>query len=253
MTTGLGAVWKVMVAECRQRMLQACVGAIVPRKWMPWRCPGNTAAKLSHTLKTIGAAGERMSRVPLSTESMSRLPQEGGPSFTLRNRLTRLLWVPTWALLASWTPRQLQPWRHLLLRAFGARMGPGADVRGSARVWLPSNLSMGEMAVIGPGVTCYSQGPIGIGAHTLVSQGAHLCAGTHDIDHPHFPLVTRPIRIGAHAWVAAEAFVGPGATLGDGCVLGARGVAFGQLDAWAVYAGNPAQRIRDRRWRGGQA
>jgi len=30
-------------------------------------------------------------------------------------------------------------------------------------------------------------------------------------------------------------------------------VAFGQLDAWAVYAGNPAKRIRDRRWRGGQA
>jgi putative colanic acid biosynthesis acetyltransferase WcaF len=47
--------------------------------------------------------------------------------------------------------------------------------------------------------------------------------------------------------VAAEAFVGPGVTLGDGAVLGARGVAFADLEPWTVYIGNPMREVRKRR------
>ncbi|MBH1986189.1 MAG: putative colanic acid biosynthesis acetyltransferase [Burkholderiales bacterium] len=190
-----------------------------------------------------------MSTAPLPTTSKTPSPQDGGPSFGLRNRLVRLVWGVVWLLLASWTPAPLHPWRRALLRLFGARMGHRADVRGSSRVWLPSHLVMADHALIGPKVTCYNQAPITLGERALVSQGAHLCAGTHDIDRADFPLVAKPIVIGAHAWVAAEAFVGPGAVIGEGCVLGARAVAFGRLDDWGVYAGNPARRVRERRWR----
>ncbi len=171
----------------------------------------------------------------------------GGSSFSRRNRLVRLAWILCWAALASWTPRQLHGWRRFLLRTFGATMGPGSDVRGSARVWLPSNLVMGARAVVGPDVNCYTQAQIRIGDDALVSQGAHLCAGTHDVDDPAFQLVARPILIGAGAWIAAEAFVGPGAVIGDGAVLGARGVAFGRLNANMIYRGNPATPVRARR------
>jgi putative colanic acid biosynthesis acetyltransferase WcaF len=58
--------------------------------------------------------------------------------------------------------------------------------------------------------------------------------------------VASPIVIGANAWVAAEAFVGPGVVVGGGAVLGARGVAFRDIPAWEVYAGNPARLIRMR-------
>lgn len=190
-----------------------------------------------------------MSAAPLSSESKTPSPQDGGPSFSLRNRLVRMVWGVVWLLLAAWTPAPLHPWRRALLRLFGARMGHRADVRGSARVWLPSHLVMADHALIGPGVTCYNQAPITLGERALVSQGAHLCAGTHDIDQAHFPLVARPIHIGAHAWIAAEAFVGPGASVGDGAVVGARAVVFGRLADWTVYAGNPARPIRQRRWR----
>jgi putative colanic acid biosynthesis acetyltransferase WcaF len=192
-----------------------------------------------------------MSTVPLPPKSNTPLPQDGGPSFGLRNRLVRLVWGVVWLLLASWTPRQLQPWRRALLQLFGARMGHKADVRGSSRVWLPSHLVMADHAVIGPNVTCYNQAPITLGERALVSQGAHLCAGTHDIDDAHFQLVAKPIFIGAHAWVAAEAFVGPGAQLAEGVVLGARAVLFGRTEPWGVYAGNPAKFVRGRRWRPG--
>ena len=174
-------------------------------------------------------------------------PAEGGPSFSLENRLIRVLWTGVWLFGAAWTPRQFAPWRRFLLRSFGARMEPGSDVRGSARVWLPANLHMRERAVIGPGVNCYCMGVIEVGADALVSQRAHLCAGSHDFDSPQFQLVARAIHIGANAWIAAEAFVGPGTRMGEGAVLGARGVAFGELEPWTVYSGNPAKPIRKRR------
>jgi putative colanic acid biosynthesis acetyltransferase WcaF len=190
-----------------------------------------------------------MSTAPLPPQSKVPSPHDGGPSFSLRNRLVRLVWGVAWLLLASWTPRQMQPWRRALLQLFGASMGHKADVRGSSRVWLPSHLVMADHAVIGPNVTCYNQALITLGERALVSQGAHLCAGTHDIDDAHFQLVAKPILIGAHAWVAAEAFVGPGTHLAEGVVLGARAVLFGRTNAWGVYAGNPAKFVRERRWR----
>ncbi|HEU4459530.1 MAG TPA: putative colanic acid biosynthesis acetyltransferase [Methylibium sp.] len=168
------------------------------------------------------------------------------PSFTLGNRLYRIAWNGCWLLLAAWTPPALNRWRCLLLRTFGARLAPCAKVYGSARVWSPANLEMGAFACIGPRVIVYSMGRITLGEHALVSQGAHLCAGTHDIEDPRFQLTAAPIAIGARAWIAAEAFVGPGVTVGEGAVLGARGCAFGDLAPWTVHAGNPARPLKAR-------
>jgi putative colanic acid biosynthesis acetyltransferase WcaF len=167
--------------------------------------------------------------------------RHGGPSFTLRHRVVRAAWVVAWTLLAAWTPAPLHGWRALLLRLFGARLADNARVHGSARIWYPPNLVMEENALIGPRVICYSMAPVRIGCSAVVSQGAHLCAGTHAIDDPFFQLVARPIVIGPSAWIAAEAFVGPGVVVGEGAVLGARGVAFIDLPAWTVHAGNPAR------------
>jgi putative colanic acid biosynthesis acetyltransferase WcaF len=164
----------------------------------------------------------------------------GGPSFTLGNRIQRALWSVAWVALASWTPPSFFAWRAFLLRCFGADIAPTAMVRSSARIWYPPLLIMDDRATLGPQVNCYNIAPIHIKAGAIVSQGSHLCAGSHDISDPFFQLVAKPIVIGEYAWVAAEAFVGPGVTVGEGAVLGARGVAFRDLEAWTVYVGNPA-------------
>lgn len=171
----------------------------------------------------------------------------GAPSFSLANRVTRAVWTVVWTLLASWTPAPFGPWRRILLRLFGARIGHKAQVYGSARIWYPPNLEMGAYACLGRDVNCYCQGQITLEPFALVSQYAHLVSGTHDFEDPDFQLITRPIRIGAHAWVAAGAFVGPGVQVGEGAVLGARAVAFKDLEAWTVYAGNPAVALRARK------
>lgn len=173
-------------------------------------------------------------------------PLEGGPSFSLGNRLTRVVWGAAWLVLARFTPPPLHGWRRLVLRTFGARVARGARVHGSAVIWLPVNLELGENCLIGPHVRIYNQGRISIGARTVVSQGAHLCASSHDLRDPHFQLLLRPIRLGARCWVAAEAFVGPGVTMHDGAVLAARGVLFRDAAAGMVHQGNPAAPIKPR-------
>lgn len=154
--------------------------------------------------------------------------------------------MTAWLVLARFTPPPLHGWRRLVLRAFGARVGKGARVHASVSVWLPANLELGENCLIGPGVRLYNQGHITIGARSVVSQRAHICASTHDISDPHFQLVCRPIRIGRQCWVAAEAFVGPGVTMGDRSVLSARGALFTNAEADEVYSGNPAQFLKQR-------
>ncbi len=171
---------------------------------------------------------------------------QGGPSFSLRNRVFRGVWIISWLLLASWTPPPFSSWRRLVLRLFGAKLHSTAKVYGSVKVWYPPYLEMKEYSVLGPGVNCYCMAPITIGAQAIVSQRAHLCAGTHDIQNASFQLQAYPIVIESNAWVAAEAFIGPGVTVGESAVVGARAVLFKNALAASVYVGNPAKLIRSR-------
>jgi putative colanic acid biosynthesis acetyltransferase WcaF len=119
-------------------------------------------------------------------------------------------------------------------------------MRASTWIEMPWELTLGERCLIGDNVTIYNLGRITIGDDTVVSQGAHLCAGTHDYTDPAFPLRRDPITIGKHAWIAADAFVGPGIEVGDGAVVGARAVVTRNVAPWSVVGGNPARAIKDR-------
>ncbi|MEO7551600.1 MAG: putative colanic acid biosynthesis acetyltransferase [Croceibacterium sp.] len=164
----------------------------------------------------------------------------------MANKAARVLWGLSWLVLCRFTPPPLWSWRSTVLRLFGASVGANVRIYGSTRIWLPRNLAIGEGAVLGRCVNCYNQGHITIGPGAVISQNVSLIASTHLVEDPSFPLVLRPVHIGRAAWVAAEAFVGPGVTIGEGAVLGARGVAMQDLAPWTYYAGNPATRLKPR-------
>lgn len=160
-------------------------------------------------------------------------------------QVRRVLWAAA-GLLFRLSPRPAFGFRNLLLRAFGARVGRAARVYGSAVVYMPWNLQLGDWSTIGEQALIYSLGRVSIGARATVSQRAHLCAGTHDDSDPLFALLTPPVRIGDQAWVCADAFVGPGVSVGEGAVVGARAVVVRDVGAWEVVVGNPARVIRRR-------
>jgi putative colanic acid biosynthesis acetyltransferase WcaF len=156
------------------------------------------------------------------------------------HRAFRMTWSIVYVLLFRPSPRPFHAWRRLLLRLFGARMGKRSKVFSSARIFAPWNLHMGDHSTIAPDVDCYCAGPIHIGPHSTVSQYSYLCAATHDYEDRSMTLITSTIDIGAYVWVCADVFVGPGARIGDGVVVGARSSVFNELPPWTVCIGSPA-------------
>ncbi|HEX5282871.1 MAG TPA: putative colanic acid biosynthesis acetyltransferase [Bryocella sp.] len=168
------------------------------------------------------------------------------PAFSFSNRLARLLWNITWLLLYRPSPRPLHGWRVMLLRLFGATLGPDCHFYPASRVWAPWNLRCADHVAAGDGVEIYNPSLMHLGSHVILSQDCYLCGATHDYNDPAFPLLAYAMTIEPYAWICARALVAPGVRVGEGAVLGLGSVATRDLDPWTVYSGHPAQPIRSR-------
>ena len=168
------------------------------------------------------------------------------PSFSVGNRLRRVVWNVAYTFLFRPSPRPCHAWRTFLLRAFGAAIGKQCHVYPKVKIWAPWNLVMDDCAGMADDVTCYSMATVTLGKKVVVSQGAHLCTGTHDYESSSFQLYAQPIVVGDNAWLCAECFIGPGVTIGEGAVIGARSVVTKDMPTWMVCAGQPCKPLKNR-------
>jgi putative colanic acid biosynthesis acetyltransferase WcaF len=168
------------------------------------------------------------------------------PAFSLKHRLARLLWGMTYLLLYRFSPRPMHAWRSLLLRLFGARMGPGCHFYPQGKVWAPWNLFCDDCCTLADQAEIYNPSPIYLESHCIVSQQAYICGATHDYNHSDFPMISYSMRLGAYSWICARASVSPGVNVGEGAVLGLGSVANNDLEPWTVYGGVPAVKIKAR-------
>jgi len=95
-------------------------------------------------------------------------------------------------------------------------------------------------------VDIYNIEVVHIKSYATVSKRSWICTASHNIDNPRHELITGSITIGHYVWVAGEAFVGPGVTLHDGCVVGTRATMLTDGKPWYVFGGVPAKAIRKR-------
>jgi putative colanic acid biosynthesis acetyltransferase WcaF len=167
-------------------------------------------------------------------------------AFPLSQRIARLVWNICWVILYRLSPRPLHGWRTMLLRLFGAQLGPHCHFYPSSRVWAPWNLICADQVTAGDGVEIYNPAPVRLGSHAILSQNSCLCGATHDLDDPGFPMLAYAMEVGAYAWVCARACVSPGVKVGEGSVLGLASVATRDLEPWGVYVGVPAVKVKQR-------
>lgn len=167
----------------------------------------------------------------------------------IKNKVIRTCWRLCWVLIFSWMPTGFSlSWlvRMSLLRLFGAKIGKNSSVHGSAKIWMPSNLKIGDNSTIGDRVDCYCVDAIEIGSQVTISQDAFLCTASHDISTPTMELKTAPIRIFDQCWICARAIILPGVILSEGAVVAAGAVVSRNVPPWTIVGGNPAKKIGDR-------
>ena len=166
--------------------------------------------------------------------------------FRRRSALFVQIWWLVQSTLFSCSPQFMFGWRRWLLRLFGAKVGQSVLIRSSVKITYPWNVNIGDFAWVGDDVVLYSLGEIEIGPNAVVSQGAYLCAASHDYTKPDFPIFSKKICIGSQVWLATDVFVAPGVTIGEGAVIGARSSVFHDLPPMMVCVGCPAKPIKSR-------
>ena len=165
-----------------------------------------------------------------------RTPPDWHPGASL---LQRTLWFCAGASLLSarWLPGSA--WRVLLLRVFGARIGPGCRIKPGLRIKFPWRLQVGRSCWLAEDAWLDNLAPITLGDRVCISQAVYLCTGNHDYRSPGFDLRLGPIKIGSDAWIAARAVLAPGTEIGPCAVVVLGAVVSGNVPPGAIVRGNP--------------
>jgi putative colanic acid biosynthesis acetyltransferase WcaF len=134
-----------------------------------------------------------------------------------------------------------------LLRVFGARIGKGVVIKQCVRIKYPWLLEVGDHCWIGECVWIENHARVRLGNSVCLSQGAMLLCGNHDYKKPSFDLVIGEIKLEDGVWIGAKAVVCPSVTCFSHSVLSVGSVASSNLEAYSIYRGNPATKIRERK------
>ena len=155
------------------------------------------------------------------------------------NRLKEKLWVackclfflPSWPLPSAF--------RVGLLRLFGARIGKHVVIRSRVNITFPWRLSLGDHVWVGEEVLILSLAAVRIRSHVCISQRAFLCTGSHDFGSEGFDLITGPITIESHSWIASQASIGPDVHVGPRSVAAAGAVVVRDVPPDSLVVGSP--------------
>lgn len=137
--------------------------------------------------------------------------------------------------------------RHLYLRLIlRVRLGKGASVHMGC-FFTGRHISIGDHSVINRGCFLDGRGGITIGSNASISPDCSIVSLTHDVNHPDFGVLAKPVVIGDYAWVGMRAMILPGVELGEGAVVGAGSVVTRSCAAYDIVAGSPAGKIGERK------
>lgn len=166
--------------------------------------------------------------------------------YTGGNSIKRTAWYFINALFFINPLNPVSGIKVVLLRLFGARIGKGVVIKPSVNIKYPWNLSVGDYTWIGENVWIDNLVSVTIGSNVCISQGAMLLCGNHNYKKSTFDLMVGKIVLEDGCWVGAQATVCLGVTVHSHAVLGVASVANHDLEAYSIYQGNPAQKVRDR-------
>lgn len=162
------------------------------------------------------------------------------------NALKRLCWYYVNVLFFKSGMIPSSTLKCVLLRAFGAKVGTGVNIKPCINIKYPWRLIIGDYTWIGENSWIDNLDEVFIGKNCCISQGAMLLCGNHNYRKSTFDLITGKIILEDGVWIGAHSVVCPGIECKSHSVLAVNSVATRNLEPYGIYQGNPAVKVRDR-------
>ncbi|MGL5034456.1 MAG: WcaF family extracellular polysaccharide biosynthesis acetyltransferase [Microcystaceae cyanobacterium] len=160
--------------------------------------------------------------------------------------IKQLLWFFIGDRLVQTSLIPVSIFKVFILRLFGAKIGQGVNLKPGVKIKFPWRLAIADHVWIGEKVWIDNIFQVTIETNVCISQDVYLCTGNHSWSKTNFELIPGEIYLEESSWIAARAVIGPGVRVGQGAVLSLGSVATQSLKAMTIYAGNPAQAIKER-------
>lgn len=166
--------------------------------------------------------------------------------FTLKKKLLSRIWKILNVTFFRISPYNFGGYRRFLLQLFGAKIAKTSSIDRTAIIDFPWNLTIGHQSSIGENTWVYCLDKIIIGEKSCIGKDVYLITGSHNINDPSFPLITRPIIIEDGVWVATGSKVFLGVTINSFSVVGAFSIVLKDIPKNQVWVGTPAKYIKQR-------
>jgi putative colanic acid biosynthesis acetyltransferase WcaF len=160
--------------------------------------------------------------------------------------IKRISWLLIQSLFFNHSLAVFNGLKCFLLRTFGGKVGTGVVIKPSVRIKYPWFFEIGDHCWIGEDVWIDNLAKVTIGNNVCVSQGSLLLTGNHNYKTTSFDLTIAEIILEDGVWIGAKSIVCPGITCKTHSVLSVGSVATKTLEAYSIYQGNPAVKIKDR-------
>jgi len=163
-----------------------------------------------------------------------------------RNNIVMIIWYFVNVIFFINPLNPFSGLKVVLLRLFGAKVGKGVNIKPSVNIKYPWRLKIGNYVWIGEGVWIDNLDDVEIGDHSCISQGALLLTGNHNYKLSTFDLIISKIILEEGVWIGAKSIVAPGVKCLSHSVLSAGSLISSNMEAYGIYSGNPAKKIRTR-------
>lgn len=156
-------------------------------------------------------------------------------------------WLTVWVKRILTFPGLMRIlWSAWYCRLRGGKVGVLTIIEGTPLFGKISNLEIGNESFIARTVNLALHAPIIIGSKVVINAGVNILTASHFISDSNWGQYSKQIQIHDYAWIATNAIILPGVTIGRGAVVGAGAIVRADVPPGTVVSGNPAISVANR-------